>query len=170
MKPGEVPDHMTTAALTTAQSLGINPDSIRHIIAAAFTADENQPPLPGCGCRIHKEQITIDWAQLHAVPDELVDAFDQGSTEAAHACTSSSPVASEDAYVRGGIAAVLPTIATRYEEHLLMLANGYDEIAYDGGMPGASKTGAGSPRTLRADARFLRELAKGTSWITGGAR
>jgi hypothetical protein len=170
MKPGEVPDHMTTAALTTAQSLGINPNSIRHIIAAAFTADEDQPTPPGCGCRVHKGEVIVDWVMLNAVPDELVDAFDQGSMEAAHAYTGSSPIGSEGAYVRGGLAAVLPTIATRYEEHLLMLASGYDEIAYDGGMPGASKTGAGSPRALRADARFLRELAKNMSWITGGDR
>lgn len=96
------------------------------------------------------------------VPDALVDL--------AYPVCLAHDIPWHDDAVKLILAAVLPGIATRFEEHLLAIASGYEEIAYDGGMPGASKTGAGSPRALRADARFLRELAKDTSWITGGDR
>lgn len=178
MKADDVPDNLINAAIDhdlkhrgRGNWQRVPDKQVARLIAGALTALDDDVLTPGtCACRVHKGETTVDWALLHAVPDNLVDAFDQGSTESAHACTSSSPIASEDAYVRGGLAAALALTATRYEQHLLMLASGCEEIAYDGGMPGASKTGAGSPRDLRADARFLRELAKDTSWITGGDR
>lgn len=164
MKLTEVPAHMVTGGHAAAGTTNATLDDVRAIIAAAFTADENEPIPTGCACPIHTGEATVDWAALDAVPAELVDAFETGAHDAAH---GQKPYSTEDVYIRGGLAAVLPAIATRFQEHLLMLANGYEELAHDGGMPGASKTGAGSPRGLRAEARMLRELAN-TSWITGG--
>lgn len=65
-------------------------------------------PVPGCACRVCKGAILPPApATLDAVPDELVDAFDTASMEAAHAYEGSSPIASESAYIRGGLAAAL---------------------------------------------------------------
>lgn len=67
-------------------------------------------PLAGCSCRVHRGTITVDLAALVAVPEEVAAAFLEASFEAAHAWVAGWPFADEDAYVRGGIAAVDPLI------------------------------------------------------------
>lgn len=69
-------------------------------------------------------------------------------------------LAAHEAIVRAKVAA---EGKARYEA----LAAGYREIAYDGGMPGATRTGGGSPRNLRAEARFLDHISADLGWITG---
>lgn len=67
------------------------------------------------------------------------------------------------ALARARLAAVLPTHARHVRaetaEHLRDLAHSFDDLAHDGGMPGATRTGAGSPRALRREARQLRYAA-----------
>lgn len=80
-------------------------------------------------------------------------------TRMRHALATAWPAI--EAMVRAEVAA---EHTARYEN----LAQGLDEIAHDGGMPGATKAGKGSPRDLRADARYLRYLSRDTAWITTG--
>jgi hypothetical protein len=54
-------------------------------------------------------------------PDQVTDLFADASHAAARACASASPIAGEDAYIRGGLAAVLTEaredIATFIDDH-----------------------------------------------------
>lgn len=60
---------------------------------------------------------------LEDVPDELFRLFDEASLKAAHAVTSSSPIAGEDAYIRGGLAAVVPVVQAEAEATITRLAD-----------------------------------------------
>jgi hypothetical protein len=73
-------------------------------------AAEPYDPLKGCMCRVCTGAITVDPAALQAVPDELVEAFERASSEAVHASPHNG---TEDDYIRGGLAAVLPAYAAK---------------------------------------------------------
>lgn len=77
-------------------------------IKTIVLADEYDIPTPdGCMCRVHTGEVTVDWQALTAVPDELVDTFEDASLEAVHASNSKTPYHDSDAHIRGGLAAVL---------------------------------------------------------------
>lgn len=110
MTPNEVPDELVALSMR-----GAPVREIRTILAAVLPAykamvlaDEYDTPTPdGCMCRVHTGEVTVDWQALTAVPDELVDTFEDASLEAVHASNSKTPYHDSDAHIRGGLAAVL---------------------------------------------------------------
>jgi hypothetical protein len=76
-------------------------------------------------------ETTPDPMPLADVPVELVDLFDEGSFAAAKADTSTSPITAEQAYIRGGLAAVIPVVRATVAEEILAAEVRVENATYE---------------------------------------
>lgn len=123
-------------------------------------ATEPYDPLKGCMCRVCTGAITVDPAALSAVPDELVETFERASSEAVHA----SPYGTEDDYIRGGLAAILPMVRALVAEEIEVKAA---EVAATAETYVNNNLQGETALALRGRAENLREAAQIARGETG---